>query len=174
VSDTPRFALRDAGPEDISQIARIYAHHVLTGLASFEDDPPDEDEMRRRYADVRGRGLPWLIACDPGGPVLGYAYAAPYRPRAAYRFAVEDSIYVTPEAAGRGIGRALLAALEAAAVDRGVSLLLVDLPSGSAAEQMCRRSGFRLVGQVPGFTRSASGSFDPVSIYYRQLAPAAG
>jgi L-amino acid N-acyltransferase YncA len=111
MNEAPGFALRDAADEHLAEIARIYDHHVLTGLASFEDEPPGEDEMRRRHADVVARGLPWLVACNAAGRAEGYAYAAPYRLRHAYRYTLEDSIYVAPPAMRRGVGRALLAAL---------------------------------------------------------------
>lgn len=104
--------VRDAAPEDIPAIHSIYAHHVLHGLASFEEEPPAAHEMRRRYDEVRLHGLPWLAACE-AGTLLGYGYCAPYRARSAYRFVLEDSIYVKPDAQRRGIGRALLAALVA-------------------------------------------------------------
>jgi phosphinothricin acetyltransferase len=103
-------AVRDAREADLPRITAIYAHHVRTGLASFETDPPDEAQMRERFEAVRAKGFPYL-ACDAGGRVAGYAYATLYRVRPAYRFALEDSVYVDPEFAGRGIGRALLAGL---------------------------------------------------------------
>src|SRR3546814_9142742 len=98
---------------DVPAIQAIYAHHVLHGVASFEEEPPDQAEMLRRLADVRARGLPYLVAEDrPGsGAVLGFAYAGPYRARPAYRYALEDSVYVLPGGGGRGIGSALLGAL---------------------------------------------------------------
>jgi phosphinothricin acetyltransferase len=114
----PAIVARPAAGSDVPRIAAIYAHHVLTGFASFELDPPDADEMARRRADVVARGLPYLVA-EAGGEVLGYAYAAPYRLRPAYRYAVEDSIYVDPGAVGRGIGRLLLERLIADAAARG-------------------------------------------------------
>lgn len=88
----------------------IYAHHVLHGLASFEEEPPSLEEMRRRFDEVRARGLPWLAA-DFGGVVAGYGYCAPYRSRSAYRYTLEDSIYVRSGSEGRGVGSALLEAL---------------------------------------------------------------
>ena len=80
----PALALRPAGAADCAAIAEIYRHHVLTGLATFEEEPPDLAEMGRRHAEVTGRGLPWLVAAR-GEQILGYAYAAPYRARSAYR-----------------------------------------------------------------------------------------
>ena len=102
--------MRDALPQDMPAIQPIYAHHVLNGLASFEEEAPSTDELRRRYETVAARKLPYLVA-DFGGTVAGYGYCAPYRARSAYRYALEDSIYVRPDAQGRGVGTALLAEL---------------------------------------------------------------
>lgn len=102
--------LRDATPDDFPAIATIYAHHVLYGSASFEETPPDLDELLRRHAAVRGQGLPWIVA-ELDGKVAGYCYATPYRPRAAYRYTIEDSIYIDESCRGRGLGRTLLKAL---------------------------------------------------------------
>jgi L-amino acid N-acyltransferase YncA len=109
-SPIPDPVVRPAGPADFSSIQTIYAHHVLYGSASFEEVPPDTDEIARRHADIVARDLPYLVA-DIGSEVAGYAYLTPYRPRSAYRFTVEDSVYVAPGHHGRGIGRALLAEL---------------------------------------------------------------
>jgi phosphinothricin acetyltransferase len=103
-------AVRDATETDLPGIAAIYAHHVRTGLASFETEPPSDAEMRARFEAVRAKGFPYL-ACEIGGRLAGFAYASLYRARPAYRYALEDSVYVHPEAAGRGAGRALLSAL---------------------------------------------------------------
>ena len=102
--------LRPASADDLPAIQSIYAHHVLKGLASFEEQPPPLEEIRRRYEDVCARGLPWLAA-DFGGEIIGYGYCAPYRARSAYRFALEDSIYVRPGSEGKGVGGVLLGAL---------------------------------------------------------------
>ena len=88
-------------------IQSIYAHHVLHGLASFEEEPPSVEELERRYRDVTGRGLPYLVA-ELGGEVAGYGYCAPYRARSAYRHALEDSVYVRHDMTGRGVGKRLL------------------------------------------------------------------
>ena len=151
MNDGPGFAVREAAPEDIAAIARIYAHHVLTGLASFEEEPPSEDEMRQRFADVRGRGLPWLVACDAAGTVAGYAYAALYRLRSSYRYTLEDSIYVAPELLRRGIGRALLTALVARTTALGYRQIVAVI--GDSANQgsiaLHERLGFRYAGLLP-------------------------
>ena len=102
--------MRPAAAADLPAIQAIYAHHVLHGLASFEEEPPPLDELRRRYDDVVKRGLPWLVA-DFAGIVAGYGYCAPYRARSAYRYALEDSVYVRPDMLGKGVGSALLAEL---------------------------------------------------------------
>lgn len=104
--------IRPSHAGDLPAIAEIYGHHVLHGTGTFELEPPDEAEMARRHADVTGKGLPWLVAEDAQG-VCGYAYANHFRPRRAYRFCLEDSIYLHPRAAGRGVGRLLLAELMA-------------------------------------------------------------
>lgn len=103
--------VRDSEDADLPAIAAIYGHHVMHGFGSFEEVPPGVDELARRRREILAKGLPYLIAADGAGGVLGYAYAWPYRTRSAYRFTVEDSIYVAPEAARRGIGRILLEAL---------------------------------------------------------------
>jgi L-amino acid N-acyltransferase YncA len=103
--------IRAATIEDATAIQAIYAHHVLTGTGTFEIDPPDEADIAARMAKVAARGWPWLVSVDGAGTVNGYAYAGPFRERAAYDATVEDSIYIAPDAMGHGIGRALLAAL---------------------------------------------------------------
>ena len=100
--------VRPSRDDDIGAIVAIYAHHVLHGLASFEEAPPDDSEMARRRGDIVKRGLPYLVA-ERDGRVVGYCYAGPFRPRVGYRYTLEDSIYVDASEVGRGIGRLLLA-----------------------------------------------------------------
>ena len=102
--------VRAAAQGDLAAIQANYAHHVLRGLATFEEMPPDVEEMRRRHADVTARGLPYLVAVERG-EVLGYGYCAPYRARSAYRYALEDSIYIKDGHLGKGIGTQLLTQL---------------------------------------------------------------
>jgi len=102
--------VRPAAPADLEAVQAIYAHHVRHGLGTFEEVAPPLEEIGRRHAAVRALSLPWLVA-EVDGRVAGYAYAGPFRTRAAYRYTVEDSVYVAPEAQGRGLGRALLGAV---------------------------------------------------------------
>src|SRR5579885_1694769 len=102
--------IRPATPADIPHIVRIYAPAVLTGSSSFELEPPDEAEIGRRMKYVLDGGYPYLAA-ETGGRFAGYAYASVYRTRPAYRFSVEDSVYIDPEMQRRGVGRALMEAL---------------------------------------------------------------
>jgi len=124
------FTLRDALDADLPQIATLYSHYVLGSSATFEEVPPDATMMAERRAAVLDQGLPWLVA-EEAGSILGYCYAAPYRPRAAYRYTLEDSIYIAPQALGLGIGRALLTEL-IARCERGPWHQLVAVIGDSA------------------------------------------
>src|SRR6266481_10155388 len=104
--------------DHVAAITMIYAHHVLHGLASFEIEPPSENDMRRRRLDIVSRNYPYLVAAY-AGEVIGYAYASPYRLRPAYRHTAENSVYLHPAWAGRGIGRRLMSALLAECEARG-------------------------------------------------------
>lgn len=106
----PALILRPSTPADLPAITEIYAEAVLHGTGTFELEPPDETEMASRRDDVLCKGLPWLVA-ERGHQVLGYAYANTFRPRKAYRFCLEDSIYLHPDARGQGLGRLLLTEL---------------------------------------------------------------
>lgn len=103
----PDFLIRESQPEDLPAIADIYSHAVETGRGSFETLPPDVVEMTRRRNAILSEGLPYIVAEDRGH-ILGYAYAGPYRPRRAYRYTVENSVYVHEDARGRGVGMALM------------------------------------------------------------------
>jgi phosphinothricin acetyltransferase len=142
-------SIRPGTAADIPAITRIYAHAVLHGTASFELDPPDEAEMLRRQMALIEGGFPYLVA-ERGGAVVGYAYAGAYRPRRAYRFSVEDSIYIAPEAHRGGIGRALLIALIDEATVRGFRQMIAVI--GDAAQtpsiELHRALGFRMIGAI--------------------------
>lgn len=139
--------LRPCLETDMPEIAAIYAHHVLHGVASFETDPPMLEEMCRRRADVLGKGLPYLVVTDDSG-VAGYAYAGTYRPRAAYRDTVENSIYIRPDAIGCGIGKILLPALvaECEARDLRQMVAVIGDSANLASIRLHESCGFRMVG----------------------------
>lgn len=143
--------LRDSADADIPAIAGIYAHAVRNGLASFELDPPPVEEMAARRAQVLGRGDPYLVVADEADRLLGYAYVGPYRPRPAYRFAVEDSIYVAPGQQGRGIGRRLLQALIERCTARGYRRMIAVIGDSANAPSIRLHAacGFAQVGIIP-------------------------
>ena len=125
--------LRPATDADLPAITAIYAWNVGNGLGTFEEVAPEPEEMARRRAAVLARGLPYLVA-EQAGVVLGYAYAGPFRLRAAYRYTVEDSVYVAPEAVGKGVGRALLTRLIADCEALGLRQMCAVIgDSGNAA-----------------------------------------
>jgi phosphinothricin acetyltransferase len=141
--------VRDVDDADLPSIQAIYAHHVLYGLATFEETPPSVDELAVRRASVRSLGLPYLAA-EVGGRVVGYAYATSYRPRPAYRYSIEDSVYVADGLAGRGIGVALLGALiarcEAGAWRQMIAI--IGNSENAASIALHRRLGFAMVGTL--------------------------
>jgi len=139
--------IRPAQPRDLAVITAIYDAAVRHGTASFELDPPDQAEMVRRYESLRAGGYPYLVA-ELEGDIVGYAYAGPYRARPAYRWSVEDSIYVAPQAQRRGIGRALLARLVAEAEAGGFRQMLAVIgdSANTGSVELHRAAGFRLVG----------------------------
>jgi L-amino acid N-acyltransferase YncA len=142
--------IRDARDADVAPIRDIYAHHVLNGLASFEEVPPSIEEMLRRRQDILGKGLPYYVA-EAGGRVLGYAYANHYRPRIAYRFTLEDSVYVDPDAIGRGVGKLLLDTVLAGATALGYRQMIAVIGDSDhqASIGLHRRAGFQLIGILP-------------------------
>jgi L-amino acid N-acyltransferase YncA len=141
--------IRPSRDADVPAITAIYAHHVLHGTGTFEIDPPSETDMAARRGDVLSRNLPYLVA-EQDGQVLGFAYCNWFKPRPAYRFSAEDSIYLAPEAAGKGLGRTLLAALAESAQAAGVRKLIAVIgDSANAGSIGVHRSlGFTQVGVI--------------------------
>lgn len=139
--------VRDADPGDLPAIAAIYAHSVRTGAGTFELSPPTLAEMAERMAVIAGLGLPRLVA-EIDGAVAGYAYAGPFRLRAAYRYMVEDSVYVDPAFQGRGIGRALLQALIARCEALGLRQMAAVIGDSANAGSIALHAacGFRHAG----------------------------
>jgi L-amino acid N-acyltransferase YncA len=141
--------VRDSVEHDLPEIAAIYTHHVTHGLASFEEEAPDAAEMGRRRKELLARGFPYLVAATrPDGGVLGYAYAGPYRTRSAYRFSVENSVYVSPDAARQGLGRQLLTTLIERCTAAGFRQMIAVIgDSGNVGSIGLHQAlGFRRVG----------------------------
>src|ERR1700722_16134410 len=111
--------IREASTPDVPEIQAIYAHHVLTGAGTFEEEPPSVEEMTERLAKVSASGWSWLVATDATG-VLGFAYYTQFRDRSAYRYCAEDSVYVREDVRGQGVGKALVARLGEGAAASGV------------------------------------------------------
>lgn len=155
--------IRPASAADLPAIAAIYDEAVLTGTASFELKPPGLAEMTRRFEALTRGDFPYLVA-DAGGAVAGYAYAGPYRPRAAYRYTVENSVYVAPGWQGKGVGRALLNALIAACEERGFRQMIAVIgDSGNEASvALHRAAGFELIGTLPSVGRKHGRWLDTV------------
>ena len=139
--------IRPSSDADVPAITAIYAHHVLHGTGTFEIDPPTEADMAQRRADVLAKALPWLVAVEDDR-VLGFAYCNWFKPRPAYRFSAEDSIYMAPEATGKGLGRALLAELAAQAERAGVRKLIAVIgdSANTGSVGVHRSLGFSHVG----------------------------
>ena len=140
--------IRDATDADMATVTSIYAHHVQHGLASFEETPPDLDEMLARRRVVLQRGCPYLVA-ELEGELVGYAYASAYRPRPAYRFTVEDSIYVRHDCAGRGVGARLLEQLITRCEQAGFRQMIAVIGDSANAASIAvhARFGFRHSGR---------------------------
>lgn len=144
-----KFCIRPAESGDLAAVTEIYAHHVLNGLASFEETPPDEAEIARRFRTIRDKALPYLVA-ERGGTILSYAYAGPYRPRPAYRHTVENSVYIRPGEERQGLGKALLEALFAACETCGLRQMVAVIGDSGhdASIGLHEALGFRVVGTL--------------------------
>jgi L-amino acid N-acyltransferase YncA len=144
--------IRAATASDLDRITEIYAHAVMHGTASYELEPPSRAEMGARFETLVAGGYPYLAAVEDG-ILLGYAYAGPFRPRRAYRFIVEDSIYLAPEAQGKGVGSLLLAALVESATRLGfrqMAAVIGDGERNQASVKLHQRAGFRHAGRLEG------------------------
>ena len=139
--------IRPSNDPDMPAITEIYRHHVLNGTGTFEITPPTLEEMRARRSDVLSKGLPYLVV-EHGGAVVGFSYCNWFKPRPAYRFSAEDSIYLAPEAAGKGWGRLLLGELMASAQRAGLRKLIAVIgdSNNSASIGLHRAAGFHHVG----------------------------
>jgi len=143
-------SIRPSLDSDLPAITAIYGHHVLYGTGTFETTPPTEAEMTTRRADVLAKGLPYLVIEEDGGRVLGYAYCQWFKPRPAYRFSAEDSIYMHPDAAGKGLGKVLLAELIRKAEAAGVRKLIAVIgdSNNAASVGIHKALGFEPAGTI--------------------------
>jgi L-amino acid N-acyltransferase YncA len=148
-SDSAAFYIRPSRDDDLPALTSIYAHHVLHGTGTFEIDPPSPSDMAQRRADVLAKQLPYLVALR-GDAVLGFAYCNWFKPRPAYRFSAEDSIYLHPDAVGQGLGAVLLRELMAQAQRCGVRKLIAVIGDSANAGSIGvhRRCGFAHVGTI--------------------------
>lgn len=165
--------IRPSRPEDLPAITAIYAHAVRTGTGSFEIEPPDQAEMARRRDDILAKGLPYLVAETAAG-VMGYAYASPFRPRLAYRFSVENSVYVHADTRGQGLGALLLAELIARCTDWGARQMLAVIGDSANAGSVAlhTRLGFSPAGRFENVGRKFDRWLDIV-LMQRTLGPGA-
>ncbi len=162
------FTIRTARPSDAKALAEIYAHHVLHGTATFETEAPDSAEMGARLAKVLAAGAPWLVSEDEDGTALGYAYAAAFRDRPAYRFACENSVYIRHDRRGEGIGRALLALLIVEAERAGYRQMIAVIAGAQPASvRLHGACGFEEVGRMRSVGRKHGQWLDT---YYMQRA----
>ncbi|MDR3535629.1 MAG: GNAT family N-acetyltransferase [Acetobacteraceae bacterium] len=141
--------IRDATEADVPEIQAIYAHHVLTGSGTFDEDPPSVEEMTAHFRKVKAQGACWLVAVDASG-VLGYAYYAQFRDRSAYRYCVEDSIYVRQDVRGQGVGKALVARLIEDATARGMRQMIAVIGDSENVGSIGVHAslGFHMIGTM--------------------------
>jgi phosphinothricin acetyltransferase len=169
----PAVAIRPATPADIPAITRIYAQAVTCGTASFELEPPDQTEMASRLRTLLDGGYPYIVA-EIGGALAGYAYAGPYRPRPAYRYSVEDSIYIDPTAQRQGVGRALLERLIVECERRGYRQMIAVIGDSAQTPSIAlhRAAGFRMIGNIENVGYKFDRWLDSV-LMQRALGPGA-
>lgn len=174
MSSSGPVTVRAAVASDLAAIAAIYAHHVETGLGTFELAAPDGEEMRQRWQVVVERGLPYLVAVLPErhAGIAGYAYASPYRARPGYRYTVEDSVYVDSGCMGQGAGRALLVALIAACAPLGYRQMVAVIGGSDNAASIGLHAalGFERVGCLTAVGRKFDRWVDTV-LMQRALGP---
>ncbi|MEU7314830.1 N-acetyltransferase family protein [Streptomyces sp. NPDC007083] len=159
--------MRPAALTDLAAVADIYAHYVTHTVVTFDQTPPSADDWRRRFEELSGRGLPFLVA-EVGTEIAGYAYAGPWRPKPAYRYTVEDSVYLAPDRTGRGLGSALLAGLLGECGPAGVQqVVAVIADTGSDASTALHRShGFTPAGRLMAVGRKHGRWVDTVLMQY--------
>ena len=141
--------IREASEADVPEIQAIYAHHVLTGSGTFEEEPPSVEQMTERLAEVTTSGWSWLVATDATG-VLGFAYYTQFRDRSAYRYCAEDSVYVREDVRGQGVGKALVARLIEDATAHGMRQMIAVIGDSENVGSIGVHAslGFQMVGTL--------------------------
>lgn len=145
-------SIRSAEPADIPRITEIYSDAVLHGTASYEMEPPSSDEMATRFGRITARSLPYIVA-ELEGQIVGFAYAGPFRERPAYKFIVEDSVYVDPDCKGRGVGRLLLDRIVSEVTAQGYRQIIAVIGDGTnhpASVRLHEAAGFQRSGTISG------------------------
>jgi L-amino acid N-acyltransferase YncA len=144
------YELRDATTRDIPHMLEIYNHYVANSTVTFDEDPLTLKEMRHNFADEESLGYPWLVAVSPRGQILGYAYVLPWKPKAAYRFTVENSIYLGAAATGKGLGKALMKELLPRAKAAGVKEVVAVIADrgAEASIRLHEQFGFKEIGHM--------------------------
>jgi L-amino acid N-acyltransferase YncA len=144
------FELRQANDRDVPHMLEIYNHYVANSTVTFDEDALTLKEMRRKFHDVERLGFPWLVAVSPTGMILGYAYVTPWKAKAAYRYTVEDSIYLSPAATGKGVGKALMARMLDDARAAGIKEVIAVIAdrNADASIAMHENFGFKKIGEM--------------------------
>jgi len=144
------FTLRDAAERDVPDMLGIYNHYVANSTVTFDEDPLTLKELRAKFRHTLQHGYPWLVAESPGGQVLGYAYVSAWKPKAAYRFTVEDSIYLGPASTGKGLGTALLGELLARSKAAGIKEVVAVIADRGAEASIAihEHFGFKEIGRM--------------------------
>lgn len=144
------FAIRDARPADLPAVREIYNHFVANSTVTFDEDPMTLREWRSKFSYLDRLGMPFLVAESPSGQLLGYALVSPWKQKRAYRYTVENSIYLGPAAAGKGLGRALLAELIARSKAAGLKEMIAVIADQGAEASIAlhERFGFEEIGRM--------------------------
>jgi phosphinothricin acetyltransferase len=144
------FAIRAAVERDVPDMLEIYNHYVANSTVTFDEDPQTLRDMRKKFRHVEELSYPWLVAETPNGQILGYAYVSPWKPKAAYRYTVENSIYLGPASTGKGLGTALMKELLTRAKAAGVKEVIAVIADkgADASIAMHARFGFKEIGHM--------------------------
>ncbi|MBL8645030.1 MAG: N-acetyltransferase [Rhodospirillaceae bacterium] len=148
-SSSPKVRIRVADIDDVPAIQEIYAHYVINSTSSFEEDAPTVAEMTARWQKLKMLGMPFLVATI-GKRIAGYAYGGPFRERSAYRYTIEDSIYIAPDMLGRGVGNALMNELIKRCTNLGFRQMIAVIGDSTNAASLAihSRHGFRVIGAL--------------------------